>query len=140
MGRLFGLGISILIFLTLSPVLFLNIGPVRALPGFSVDSPGNVWAPYGPFVKNIRLQYYAYETPELIDFEAGHIDLADWEIPPARYSTYDSNPDFLLSPSQGQFGFYGVYFNGLSSRFSISKEYDTGPMAHSGDATGTVAF
>src|SRR5437879_6939903 len=35
---------------------------------------------------------------------------------------YDAHPDFLQTPIQGQFGDFGFYFNGASSRFTRSQE------------------
>lgn len=100
----------------------------RATPGNPVDSPANVWAPYGPApnvaigggtgVKNIQFQYYADPSSEFNDFVAGKIDITDWALPKASFGAYDGNPDFTLSPVQGEFGLFGIYFNGASSTWA----------------------
>src|SRR3989442_1496389 len=92
--------------------------PAIALPGVPVDSPTNLWAPYGPRVANLQLNYYASEVSEFSDFEAGRLDLTDWPVAKAQYSSYDANPDFVLSPGQGQYGMFGVDFKYASSTWS----------------------
>ena len=113
-----GLRTSILIFFILTPILILNIKPVSAIPGVAVDDPSNQWAPYGPLVKNIQLKFYSDPQSEFADFIAGKIDLTDWQQSKTSFASYDNNPDFLLSPVQGQFGEFGIYFNGLDTTWA----------------------
>ena len=100
---------------------------VAATPGKSVDDPANVWYPYGPApvltggaqgVTKLVLSYYAAPESEFADFIAGKIDVTDWEQPKASFASYDLNPDFQLSPIQGQFGDFGIYFNGLDTTWA----------------------
>ncbi|TMI68724.1 hypothetical protein E6H16_01340 [Candidatus Bathyarchaeota archaeon] len=117
---------SILIFLTLANSMYLNVKPVSGTT--PTDLPTlNTWAPYGPMVKNLQLHYYASDTAEFNGFLAGNLDLTDWPLPAADYASVESNPDFQLSPLQGGFTIFGIYFNGASSRFTASKESPTSP-------------
>ena len=132
--------LTALIVLTTVLAIPLPTHPAGAIPGNDVLSPLNVWTPYGPnpnAVNKIQYQYYASETSEFQQFELGKIDLTDWELPPAKYASYDANPDFLLTPNQGQYGDYGTYFNGLSSRFTVSPETGQGPFWGCNWNTGT---
>src|SRR6267378_4081558 len=131
-----GLAVSILVFLSLSSILFLDINPVKGIVGAGVGScpspppPGcipDTWAPYGPMIKSLRFQIYAYPDPEFQDFQAGHLDVVDWETNASSWPSYDSNPDFLQTPTQGQFGELGIYFNSLSSTFTRSPDNGLGP-------------
>ena len=131
-----GLEVSILVFFSLGSVLLLNINPVKADVGAPVDlCPPlplpcfpNTWAPYGPMVQNLRFQYYSGDPySEFRAFEAGQLDLTDWPTDPSQWTAYDANPDFLQTPSQGDIGVYGIYFNGASSRFTASQESPTSP-------------
>src|SRR3989441_3833329 len=107
---------STLIFLSITSVLLTNVAlPVHALPGFAPTDPGNVWAPYGPMVKNLQFQYYLSENAEFNGFIAAQLDLLDWPAPQSLFRTWDNNQDFLLTPTQGQFGDFGIFFNGASS-------------------------
>src|SRR3989475_12427052 len=114
-----------------------HVAPVQATPGCFLGSqcicplepcPISSWAPYGPFVKNLQLKFYSDPNSELNDFLAGHLDVTDSPVPRSLYSSFDVNPDFLQSPPTGQFGLFGIFFNGASSRFTTSKEYDAGAM------------
>jgi hypothetical protein len=121
--------LAALVVLTTVLAIPLATHPAAAISGPPVTDPSNIWYPYGPnvnTVNKIQFQYYSTETVEFTNFELGKIDLTDWELPPAKYASFDSNPDFLLTPSQGQFGDYGFYFNGASSRFSTNPENDNG--------------
>jgi len=69
-------------------------------------------------IKSLRFQIYSYPDPEFQDFQAGHLDVVDWETSASSWPSYDSNPDFLQTPAQGQYGDLGMYFNGASSRFT----------------------
>jgi len=108
-------GLILITALTLSSILFQVPRPVNAIPGGAVDSTTNLWAPYGPRAGNLQYVYYASETSEFVDFENGQLDLTDWPVSKAKFSGYDSNPDFLLTPGQGQYGMYGIDFNYASS-------------------------
>ena len=133
--------LTALIVLTSVLAIPLASHPVGAIPGNDVTSPLNVWTPYGPnpnAVNKIQYQYYATETSEFQQFELGKIDLTDWELPPAKYASYDANPDWLLTPNQGQYGDYGTYFNGLSSRFTVSPETGQGAFWGCNWNTGTA--
>ncbi len=92
--------------------------PGNAIPGAPVDDSSNLWAPYGPRAASLQLNFYSTETVEFTDFELGHLDMTDWPLPKAQFSLYDSNPDFVLSQGQGQFGMFGVDFNYASSTWA----------------------
>jgi ABC-type transport system substrate-binding protein len=89
-----------------------------ALPGNAVDNPANVWAPYGPRVSRLVLNYYGDPSAELSDFVAGKLDLTDWTVPFGAYSSYDANPDITISPVQGEYSIFGIFFNGASSTWN----------------------
>ena len=135
-----GLGTSAVVFLTLSSILFLNIGPVKADPGPPVGPcpqlppPGipppcfpNLWAPYGPMVKTLQFKFYGYAPSEFQDFQAGHLDIVDTPTDPTTWSFYDNNHDFLQTPLQADQSEFGIYFNGASSRFTASQESPSSP-------------
>ena len=92
--------------------------PAAAIAGVPVDNPSNVWAPYGPRVNSLQLNYYTNENTEFNDFETGHLDITDWPQAPTAYAAYDGNPDFVLSQAQGQFGMFGIDFNYGSSTWA----------------------
>ncbi|OLD01762.1 MAG: hypothetical protein AUJ07_10515 [Crenarchaeota archaeon 13_1_40CM_3_53_5] len=97
--------------------------PTAANTGFGVDDPGNVWVPYGPWgvspattgPNKLLMHFYSSETVEFTNFELGQLDVLDWEAPQSKFTPWANNPDFLLTPTQGQFGDFGIYFNGASS-------------------------
>jgi len=97
----------------------LNVRQANANPGLQVDDPGNTWSSHGPGVKNLLLKYYGSATGELTAFVAGKLDLTDTPQPTSSWGSLDNNPDFILSPLQGQFGLqtgiFGVHYNGASS-------------------------
>jgi hypothetical protein len=99
--------------------MIIPLGPsVKAVPGSSVDDPSNVWAPYAPQAPNLQFNFYAGQLAEFNDFMTGHLDLTDWTQPSSQFSSYDANPDFLLSPGQGQYGMFGLDFNYGASTWS----------------------
>ena len=111
--------LSVLIITLLALTSFVQLPePGVAQIGGGVDSPQNTWAPYGPLTPNLQLNYYSSETSEFTDFELGHLDLTDWPVPVAKFASYDSNPDFVLSQGQGQYGMYGIDFNYGSSTWT----------------------
>src|SRR5437879_2445213 len=89
-----------------------------AVSSGGVDSPSNLCSPYGPISSSIQLTYYSGETTEFQDFELGKLDLTDWPVSTASFSTYDSSSDFVLSPGEGQFGMFGIDFNYGSSTWA----------------------
>jgi hypothetical protein len=108
--------LTAIIVLTSVLAIPLTTHTAQAIPGNFVDSPANVWAPFGNVgVQNLILKYYSDQGSEFNDFVAGQLDLTDWTQPAGSFGTYDSNPDFTLSPTQGEFGIFGMYFNGASS-------------------------
>ena len=129
------IGLVVLLAIAL-PLPIIQVRPVQAttgcpLTGASCCPPlipcfDNPWAPYGPETRNLQMKYYSSPYSEINDFLTGHLDVGDSPTPRGLYSLIDSNPDFLQSPAQGQFGFFGIYFNGASSRFSTNREYDAG--------------
>ena len=112
------LPVSIIITVMVISILVHVPAPAVAVSTGGVDSPSNIWAPYGPFSPNLRLSYYSSETTEFQDFELGKLDLTDWPVATASYGSYDGNPDFALSPGEGQFGMFGVDFNYASSTWA----------------------
>jgi len=117
--------LSALVILTTVLAIPLATRPAAANTGFGVDDPGNVWVPYGPYgaatpgsynpVNKLLMHFYSSENVEFTNFELGQVDVLDWEAPQSKFSPWDSNADFLLTPTQGQFGDFGLYFNGASS-------------------------
>src|SRR3989442_6080941 len=94
--------LTAIIVLTTVLAIPLTTHTAQAIPGNPVDSPANVWAPYGPVgVQNLILKYYSDQNAEFNDFVAGQLDLTDWTQPSGSFATYDGNPDFTLTPTQG---------------------------------------
>src|SRR5262249_15113026 len=85
--------------------------PARGIVGASVDDSTNTWAPYGPMVSKLQFSFFTNEATEFNAFATGQLDLTDWPLAAANYPSYDANPDYLLSPGQGQFGMFGIDFN-----------------------------
>src|SRR2546425_6348269 len=114
---------SIIILLSTLSTSVLSVRQANATPGLQVSDPGNMWSSHGPGVKNLLLKYYSDQTTEFNDFVAGKLDLTDSPLAPSNWASYDNNPDFTLSPLQGQSnsapfqgpGVFGVYYNGASS-------------------------
>src|SRR2546428_4940055 len=109
--------ISIVILLSVLPLISMS-HTASANPGSAVDDPTNIWAPYGPSSPSLLYSFYTNEGTEFNDFLTGHLDLTDWPQPATTYPTYDSNPDFVLSRGQGQFGMYGIDFNYAASTWA----------------------
>src|SRR6266852_2880921 len=107
--------VSTVVIITLLSVFVALPRPAGAIPGSTVDGVTNTWAPYGPRTQNLQFNFYTTETSEFADFQVGHLDLTDWPVPSSQYSSYDNNPDFVLSPGQGQFGMFGIDMNYGSS-------------------------
>jgi len=109
--------------LVLTTVLAIPLAthPVAADTGLGVDAPGNVWTPYGPYGANttgpskLLMHFYSNQTVEFTNFEQGQLDVLDSEAPKSKFTPWTNNPDFLLTPNQTQFGYFGIYFNGASS-------------------------
>src|SRR5207245_6933671 len=84
--------------------VLVHVPSAFAVSSGGVDSPSNLWSPYGPISSSIQLTYYSGETTEFQDFELGKLDLTDWPVSTASFISYDSSSDFVLSPGEGQFG------------------------------------
>jgi len=105
----------------------LNIMPPPC--GFppGVDDPCNIWAPYGPMIPKLQLQYYAYPGQEYQNFLNGKIDVMDTSPPPCRVIACFANPDILASPPQGGFDFFGIFFNAAGSTWKAwGCDWNTG--------------
>src|SRR3989475_9032391 len=117
--------LTALIVLTTVLAIPLATHPAAANQGFGVDDPGNVWTPYGPYgatasgPHTLLMPFYSTEQAEFSKFELGQLDVVDWEAPQSLFNTWDGNADFLLTPIQGQFGDFGIYFNGASSTWGF---------------------
>ncbi len=97
---------------TLLPTVLLNVLSAQALAGIPDGIPeDNVWAPYGPFVNRLQFNFYWDDNALFNAFQLGQFDLAGRPVPKERYAAYNGNPDFLLSPTQGGFDYFGVEFN-----------------------------
>ena len=127
--------LGLMAFLVVFPYYANQVTPVRAIPGCFLGTQcicqlapcqTTTWSPYGPIVQNLQLNFYSDPSAELNDFLTGHLDITDLAVPTNRYSSFDLSQDFVQSPATGQFGLFGIFFNGASSRFTASKEYDTG--------------
>jgi len=112
------LPVVLIIALMVTSVLVRVPSSALAVSSGGVDSPSNLWSPYGPISSSIQLTYYSGETTEFQDFELGKLDLTDWPVSTASFSTYDSSSDFVLSPGEGQFGMFGIDFNYGSSTWA----------------------
>src|SRR3989441_2208228 len=126
--------LGLILFLAFFPLVAFEAQPARALPvNTSVLLPcppdlckPNVWAPYGPFVPKLQFQFYSGDNSEFNAFLTGKIDVTDIPVPASIIPSIIPDPDFSLSSRQGGFQIRGIYFNGASSRFSNSREFDTG--------------
>ncbi len=61
--------------------------------------------------------------------------MTDWALPKAGYGLYDSIPEFSLTPVQGEFGLFGIYFNGASSTWGNWGCNWSGSPGHLYDST-----
>src|SRR3989304_1474853 len=111
------LKIPILAVITLTTVLLgtssVSMPIARAIPGppGGVLDASNVFAPYGPRSQKLQYNFYIDEFAEFTQFELGELDVADWAVPRTSWGSYDTNPDFVLSQAQGEFGMFEVDFN-----------------------------
>ena len=84
-------------------------GPSDGLPTPGVDSPSNVWAPYGPYVNKLQLSFYYNGLGD------GSLDLSEpccFSYPGfLGYAAYDANPDIVQSVAQSGFVMYEFDFN-----------------------------
>src|SRR5712692_2892967 len=113
--------LSMLVMLTMVLIVPLATHTARADVGLNPTDIGNTWYPYGPTsgaVSKIQYTYFSDPATEFTNFELGKVDVVDWETDFAKWAPYDANPDFLQTPAQGQFGDFGIYFNGLSSTWA----------------------
>jgi len=132
--------LAALVVLTTVLAIPLATHPTAGNVGLNPGDAGNTWYVYGPNAGAVtRLQYTYYNGntggtgSEFQDFELGNLDLTDWPTDDVHWASagctdatnpacYDAHPDFLQTPRQGQFGDFGFYFNGASSRFTRSQE------------------
>ena len=91
---------------------------VQAINGNGVFDAGNQWAPTGPdySLRNIIFQQYGDDQSELNAFQTGQIDVMDTGqsgsgVPVSLYGAFQSNPDWLITPTQGAAIYHGIYFN-----------------------------
>src|SRR3989454_9393313 len=118
--------LTALIVLTTVLAIPLATHPAAANQGFGVDDPGNVWTPYGPYgatasgPHTLLMPFYSTEQAEFSKFDLCQLECVDCEARQSLFNTWDGNPDFLLTPIQGQFGDFGIYFNGASSTWGFS--------------------
>jgi len=111
--------VVLLIVLTLLLMIPVATPAVLATVGVPVSDPSNIWYPYGPSTANLQLHFYNGAGDELQSFEAGQLDVVSSGVgvPLTSWPSYSANPDFMLSPVQGQSGKFGIYFNMMSDRF-----------------------
>ena len=109
---------------------------VAASNGHGVDDPANIWQPQGPYApgqagltNRALLRFYGDPTSEFNDFVAGRLDVTDWPQPVSNFGPYVANPDFQLTPTQGQFGDFGIYFNGADNVFTSTTGYAAAGLA-----------
>ncbi|OLE90920.1 MAG: hypothetical protein AUF79_07720 [Crenarchaeota archaeon 13_1_20CM_2_51_8] len=119
-----------IIVLTTVLAIPLTFHPAAAANGPAVDDPANIWQPQGPYApgqtgltSRALLRYYGDPTSEFNDFVAGQLDVTDWPQTVANYGSYVANPDFQLTPTQGQFGDFGIYFNAADNVFTSTAGY-----------------
>jgi len=116
--------------LTMLIAIPLAVPSALASNGLPVTDPNNKWFPYGPYpydsslgtpgVNKILYHFYNDPDSELAAFETGQLDLPDSQpngVPPSSWGAYTSNPDFSLSPVQGQFGMFQIDQNLMSNRY-----------------------
>src|SRR6266852_3154206 len=117
----------------------LGIPTGHGIVGLHFADAGNTWHPYGPTADGVtKIQYTFYSDPvaEFTNFELGKVDVVDWETDFYKWAPYDANPDFLQTPAQGQFGDFGMYFNGGSSTWSFwGCSWNTGTPFTSSEQT-----
>jgi ABC-type transport system substrate-binding protein len=107
--------LTILVTLIAVPLATPRANAILAPP---VSDPSNVWNVTGPdaSIHNVIMQFYGDDTSEVNAFQAGQLDVMDQgqggSMPPVSgWSAYESNPDFLITPTQGGSLWHGVYFN-----------------------------
>ncbi len=109
--------ISLMLLASVSAGL-LAVQPVKAASGVGVIDPANVWAPYGPdpSIRNLVMKFYGDDASELSAFMTGQLDIMDTGqsgsgVPVSLYNAFQSNPDWLITPTQGAAIYHGIYFN-----------------------------
>ena len=78
-GKIPFLSLTSLITILLSAAVAFQ--PVAASTGLGVDDSGNVWAPYGPYVSQLQLNYYSNEGVEYVNFDLGNLDIVARHVP-----------------------------------------------------------
>src|SRR5713226_965821 len=135
--------LTALLVLTFVLAIPLATHTARANVGLHPTDVGNNWIPYGPTagaVTKLQFTYFSDPATEFTNFELGKIDVTDWETDFAKWAPYDANPDFLQTPAQGQFGDFGIYFNGGSSTWSFwGCPWNTGTPFTSSEQTYVTA-
>src|SRR2546422_125549 len=108
-----------IIILTAILAIPLTTHPVLASTGLVSFDPGNLFPVVGPLLTtrpNIEYVFYSDPTTELNAFASGQLDLSEGPlVSVSQWSSFDNNPDFVLSPAQPMFGAFGLIFNGASS-------------------------
>jgi len=96
----------------------LAVQPVKAANGVGVLDSTNIWAPYGPdpSIRNILMKFYGDDQSELNAFQTGQLDIMDSGqsgsgVPVSLYNSFQSNPDWLITPTQGAGIYHGIYYN-----------------------------
>ena len=97
-----------------------SIRPAHAINAPSVSDPANLWYPYAPgtspTLRHVNIVEYGKDTAAIADFETGALDVLDTGqsgqgIPPAKWSAYEANPDWFITPLQGSSVWQGIYFD-----------------------------
>ncbi len=106
----------------------------------AVSSNGNnYWSAFGPRVDNLLYTVYTDFTDMFTAFTSGQLDISDWPIQAPDLGPFSSNPDFFVTPGQGEFGIFEVDLNHQDNFLTVAWQTARTTGTPSLAITGTAA-
>ncbi len=113
----------------------LGVAPVRGdficLPGLGAcfPTPIQLWVPSGASEDKLQIQVYTDEIAEFTGASATppQLDLTDTTLSPSFLSTFGSDPRFLVTAPNAEFGMFDIDFNHANTFFGIPDNFGNNP-------------